>query len=184
MISWIVLRGRCRSCRAQISPLYTLVEALYGAIVVILFYRIIVWSGVWELRDILFDLPTWAQVISSFGIHALFFGALLGATRTDLETMMIPQLFSLFLVPVGVAASFFGATEVTLWESILGAAVGYGILWSIAWVFKRYTGRDGIGEGDFELLAMIGSFLGPLGVWFSVLIGSLAGTLILLLCVL
>lgn len=178
LLSWIYLRGKCRSCSASISFLYPLIELAYGLIFVALFYRLIIWSGIWELHEILFDIPSWLELVGIFSAHALFFGALLGASRADFDTMMIPHIFSVWLVPVGIILSFCGFTECTVIESLCGAGFGYGILWLIAWTFRKLTGKDGIGEGDFELLAMIGSFLGPLGVWFSILSGSVLGTAI------
>jgi len=72
-------------------------------------------------------------------------------------------------------------TSVTFTQSCIGAGVGYGILWLIGTVFKKTTGKEGIGEGDFELLAMIGSFLGPIGVWASVMVGSIGGLVVALI---
>jgi leader peptidase (prepilin peptidase)/N-methyltransferase len=89
--------------------------------------------------------------------------------------MLIPQLCTLWLVPVGIIASYFGFTFISLTSSITGAVLGYGLLWLIAFLFKFFTKRDGVGVGDMELLAMIGSFLGPVGVWFSLMIGSFTG---------
>ncbi|MBU1007991.1 prepilin peptidase [Candidatus Dependentiae bacterium] len=154
ILSWVLLRGRCRFCRASISILYPCIELLSG----ILFTSLVLF----------FPLAS----------YLLFFSALIIAIRTDLEAMVIPQVFSIWLAPVGVLLSLFGFTRVSFWESLLGALVGYGVLWSIAALFKYFTKRDGLGVGDMELLAMIGSFLGPIGVWFSVFIGSVSGLVI------
>ena len=158
LISFIVLRARCRTCNVSISWLYPATELAAGFLAVIL-----------------------AQLTNDpiiYTAYSLFLLALLAATRTDLEAMLIPQLFSLWMVPIGVACAYLGYIEITLTESLLGAAAGYGLLWSIAALFRYFTQRDGLGEGDMELLACIGSFLGPLGIWLSLLIGSMVGLVI------
>lgn len=158
ILSWIILRGKCRSCREPITILYPLIELLSAIIFTFLF---------------LF-FPLGVQTAA----YVLFFSALLIAVRTDLQAMVIPQLFSIWLVPVGILCSLFGLTRIVFWESLVGALVGYGLLWAVAVLFKYWTKKDGLGVGDMELLAMIGSFLGPLGVWFAVLIGSISGLVI------
>ena len=159
IISWVFLKGRCRFCKKRISILYPFVELLSGIIFTSLYFY-------YPVLNI--------SMVSYF----VFFSALIVATRTDLQAMVIPQLFSLWLVPVGISLSFFGLTQISILESLLGAVFGYGILWVVAVAFKYFTKKDGLGVGDMELLAMIGSFLGPLGVWFALLIGSLSGLLI------
>ena len=155
VVSWILLRARCRFCSAAISFLYPFIELASGIIFTALYF-------VGKLTPATF----------------IFTSALLVAVRTDLQAMVIPQIVSLWLVPVGVAMSFLGLTGIFGFESILGAALGYGVLWGMASLFRVLTKKDGLGVGDMELLAMIGSFLGPLGVWFSLMIGSVSGVLI------
>jgi leader peptidase (prepilin peptidase)/N-methyltransferase len=111
----------------------------------------------------------------SIAVFFIFISALIVAARTDFQAMVIPQLCTLWLVPVGIIASYFGFTHVSAAKSITGAILGYGLLWLIAFLFKSFTKRDGMGVGDMELLAMIGSFLGPVGLWFSLMIGSFTG---------
>ena len=92
--------------------------------------------------------------------------------------MVVFQVTTLWLVPIGWLAAAYGLLNVTLLGSFIGSIIGYGLLLVIGFAFKRVTGKQGIGQGDFELLALIGSFLGPIGVWLSVMIGSTAGLLI------
>ena len=116
--------------------------------------------------------------IPSFISHFIFFSALIVATRTDLEALVIPQIFSLWLVPVGILFSYLNFTEITFLQSFIGAILGYAGLWIVAKLFKFFTKKEGLGIGDMELLAMIGAFLGPFGIWFTILIGSFTGLLI------
>jgi Type IV leader peptidase family. len=114
----------------------------------------------------------------AFAFYGIFFSALLVAVRTDLEELVIPQLVSLWLIPLGIFGAWFNISEVSLTESVLGAVLGYGVLWSVGAVYTFFTKREGIGTGDMELLGMIGSFIGLLGAWFSLLIGSITGLFI------
>jgi len=158
LLSWFLLRGQCRFCHAQISWLYPFIELMSGIILTALFFV--------------------KGLTPSFFGYFIFFSALLVATRTDLEAMVIPQFFSLWLVPVGFLFSYLDLIEIFPLESLLGACFGYGLLWVVAKTFKYATKKEGLGEGDMELLAMIGSFLGPIGVWFSLMIGSSVGLLL------
>ena len=158
VISWIMLGGKCRTCRQPISILYPFIEL----VTVIIFISLYL-SG---------------SSILSFISFAIFFSALICATRTDFQEMVIPQVVSLWLVPVGILFSFLGGTIVTGWESIVGAIFGYGVLWIVAWVFKKTMRKEGLGVGDMELLALIGSFLGPLGAWFSLMAGAISGLIL------
>ncbi len=109
--------------------------------------------------------------------YGFFFSALIIAVRTDFEAMVIPQLFSIFLVPVGITCAALGFLPISFQTSVMGACFGYGILWTVAKIFTYATGKDGIGVGDIELLALIGSFSGPSGVWISLMLASIVGTL-------
>ena len=165
ILSWLLLGGKCRSCKKSISYLYPLIEIASGLIFTALFY---------ELFPDFFSSAFIAHYITYF----IFFSALIISTRTDLQEMVIPQIFSIWLIPVGVIAAFLGFSFVSPLGAIIGAALGYGILWVIAKLFFYFAKREGMGEGDMELLGMIGSFLGPVGVWFTLLAGSIAGFLI------
>jgi leader peptidase (prepilin peptidase)/N-methyltransferase len=178
LLSWLFLRGRCRVCSASISWLYLFTESLTALVMTVLFYKTIIAPIAFlDFGDTSVCYIASSRMYSAFGAIALFFSALIAATRTDLEALLIPQLFSLWMVPFGIAAAYFGFLQITWEESIIGSVIGYGVLWLVAFIFKRVTGKEGMGVGDMELLAMIGSFLGPLGVWMSLLFGSFSGLL-------
>jgi leader peptidase (prepilin peptidase) / N-methyltransferase len=176
IISWLILRGRCRFCQAPISWLYPFTELATASIVTLLFQKIVI--NPYVFLDT--DLTIWQDALladawKSFALYFIFISALVIATRTDLESLLIPQLFTLWMIPLGLAGSFLHFSTISFTQSLLGVIFGYGVLWIIAWVFKRCTGKDGLGVGDMELLAMIGSFLGPIGVWTSLAVGSITG---------
>ncbi len=152
-----MLRGRCRSCNAPISPLYPLIELLTTFLLTALYLMV----------------PTFY-----FFAYALFFSALIVTIRSDLETMLISRFVTLCMVPVGIASSFFELLPITPLDSIIGALLGYLFLYVIAFIFKKITGKDGMGQGDIELLACIGSFVGLIGCWITLMIGSLLGSLV------
>ena len=166
ILSWILLRGKCRNCKTKISILYPFVELITLVLMLSL-----------TIHTINLDL-NYPQNIFYFLSYFIFFTALIIATRTDLQAMVIPQLFSLWLVPVGLFLSYLGFLKINFYQSLIGAIFGYSILWIIAKLFKFFTKKEGLGVGDMELLAMIGAFLGPIAVWFSLLIASLVGTLV------
>lgn len=178
VISWLALRAQCRSCKQRISWLYPFIELLTAFVLTAVFYFTIPVEYVALVGSQVIDLGFWGlykPLYLPFVSYFIFFSALIVATRTDLEAMVIPQLFTLWLVPFGLVAACAGWLSITWLESLFGIALGYGLLWGVAFLFKRMTGKDGMGIGDMELLAMIGAFLGPLGVWISVMIASLSG---------
>jgi leader peptidase (prepilin peptidase)/N-methyltransferase len=113
-----------------------------------------------------------------FFAYFIFFSALIITIRTDLETMMISRFMTLFLVPFGILCSMLGLLPISPVESIIGALLGYSILYCIAFLFYRRTGKEGIGQGDLDLLSFIGSCTGIYGCWISLLIGSVLGSLV------
>jgi leader peptidase (prepilin peptidase)/N-methyltransferase len=176
LVSWLTLRGRCRFCSASISWLYPFTEITTALLTTALFHKIIVVP--YSLPDIDIAIIPEALLTDAgklFLTYFIFVSALIAATRTDLESLLIPQLFTLWMIPAGLLAAWFHFTNVSLTQSIMGALIGYGMLWVIAWTFHRVTGKDGLGVGDMELLAMIGAFLGPLGAWITLVIGSVSG---------
>lgn len=100
------------------------------------------------------------------------------SVRTDLETMLIPLHVTLYALPMPFAFAWFDYIPLSLTQSILGAAVGYGILWIINAGFQMYAGYPGLGEGDYDLLCFIGAWLGPLGVLSALCYGSWAGSIV------
>jgi leader peptidase (prepilin peptidase)/N-methyltransferase len=157
LLSYVLLRGRCRSCREAISLRYPLVEALMGALLVLVFLRF----G---------SLPLTA-------VYGAFVAALLVVTFIDLDHMIIPDVISLPGIAVGLACAVAGYGP-TVWESVIGILLGGGLLYLVAVGYEMTTGREGMGGGDIKLLAMVGAFLGWRGVLVTVLIGSLTGALI------
>jgi len=155
IVSYILLRGRCRHCRTRISPRYPVVETLTG------------FAGV--------------GVLFAFGIvpHALllfaFLCALIVITFIDIDHQIIPDVISLPGIVVGLAASFLPGAP-TWMDSAIGVVLGGGILWAIAEGYFRLTGREGMGGGDVKLLAMIGAFLGWRAIPVTLMIASLSGT--------
>ncbi|MBD3231455.1 hypothetical protein GF322_02215 [Candidatus Dependentiae bacterium] len=166
VISWFLLHGKCRFCQKYISILYPIIEILTAFILTSIFFKIFYFYGFF-----IFSINSIIYFIS----YIIFFSALIVATRTDLEALVIPQIFTLWLTPLGILLSHFDAIEISIYESVIGAAFGYSVLWLIAKIFTYFTQKEGLGVGDMELLAMIGAFLGPIGVWFCMLTGSFLG---------
>lgn len=161
VFSWLWLQGHCRFCSQKISWLYPFIEIITALSSVLLY---LVHSNNFSLNPLL--------------AYLFLFSALIVGVRTDLEALVIPQIFTLWLVPVGFLFATCGFLEVRFIESVVGAILGYGVLWAVAALFRVMTKKDGMGVGDMELLAMIGAFVGPVGVWVTLLIASLTGSLI------
>jgi len=105
----------------------------------------------------------------------LFASALVIATITDLQTLLISRYTSLFLVPLGWLFATYGLLPINLLSSVMGSLLGYLILATIAKIFHAITKKQGLGQGDSDLLAYIGAFTGPMGVWLSLFFGSVVG---------
>ena len=156
LISYALLCGECASCKVRIPVRYPAVElatGLLSALVAVNF------SATWLTLALL-----------------LFVWALIALTMIDFDHQLLPDNITLPLLWLGLAVNTqdFG-TGVTTQESVLGAAVGYLSLWSFYWVFKLATGKDGMGYGDFKLLAALGAWMGWQALLPIVLISSLAG---------
>jgi leader peptidase (prepilin peptidase) / N-methyltransferase len=156
ILSWAWLRARCRSCGAPISARYPLVEAATGALAV--------------LALVHFGQTAYAAVAF------VFTASLLLVTFIDLDHRFIPDEVSLPGIAIGVAFAFLPG-GVTPRDAALGALLGGGILWAVAWGYERMTGIEGMGLGDVKLLAMIGAFLGWQAVPTVLVVASLAGSL-------
>jgi len=159
LVSLVLLRGKCRTCKKPISIIYPLFELITA--VIILFLCIKFLYGSFSLYWLLGAL--------------IFLSALIVASISDLRAMVIPQIFTIWLVPIWISLSYFNVTGISWRLAMLGAIFGYGILWLVAMIFKALTKKDGLGVGDMELLCMIGAFLGPAGVWFTLTFGSITG---------
>lgn len=186
LISWIALQGHCRQCRQPISFLYPFTEIITAAsltgLFILLFREYALYQQLMHLSNNLIGLPDFYPfLIGKFISYSLFFSLLLIATRTDLEAMLIPQIIPLIGIPCGIGSALIGWSDITPYDSMIAAIGGYGFLWLIGFVFKKIRKQDGIGVGDMELLAMIGSFTGLFGIWISLFMGSLVGSLAALL---
>ncbi len=157
VLSFLLLRGRCRRCGERISLQYPLVEAVMGGLAVALYVR--------------FPLPVAL-------LYLPFVAALLAVAVIDLRHLIIPDRISLPGILAGMAVSF--VNPLVSWqEAALGALLGGGVLWLVAWGYAALRGHEGMGGGDIKLLAMIGAWLGwpclPFVVFASSVLGLVAG---------
>ena len=157
VLSFVLLRGRCRACGVRISPLYPTVELLTGALAVALWMRL--------------------GTTLAFAGYFLFAAALVTITFIDLDHRIIPDVISLPGIAVGLAVSFVSPL-VTPLGAVLGVLAGGGVLLAIASGYEMFRGREGMGGGDVKLLAMIGAFLGWQSVFVTLMVASLIGSII------
>lgn len=157
VLSWIYLRGACRYCHKSISVLYPAIELVTTGLLTALYCTI----------PHHFFLP-----------YFIFFSALLVTIRSDLETMLISRFVTIFLIPIPIVCAFFGFLPITCTESIIGAVLGYCCLFVTARIFFWITKKQGVGQGDLELLAFIGAFTGIFGCWITLTLGSILGSVI------
>ena len=158
VISWLGLRGKCSACKAPISIRYPLVEAITG---------------------LLSAYAAWHFGFGPAGIGAiLLVWAMIALTGIDFDTQLLPDSITLPLVWLGLLFNLFG-TYTSLSSAVIGAVAGYLSLWSVYWGFKLATGKEGMGYGDFKLLAAIGAWLGwqmlPATILLSSLVGAIVG---------
>ncbi|MFV0574396.1 MAG: prepilin peptidase [Vibrio sp.] len=159
VISWLFLKGKCHKCSNPISARYPLIELLTAALCVVV--------GFYFPSD-------W------YAVALLFFTfALVSATFIDLDTMLLPDQITLPLMWAGLALSLFNISPISLQDAVIGAMAGYLCLWSVYWLFKLLTGKEGMGYGDFKLLAALGAWLGwqqlPLLILLSSVVGLVFG---------
>ncbi|MCR6497347.1 A24 family peptidase [Thermomonas sp. S9] len=157
LLSWLALRGRCRSCKTPISLQYPLVELLTG---------------------LLFLACVWRFGFGWKGFGALLFtGYLVALAGIDLRTRLLPDQLTLPLLWLGLVAAM-EHLYVPPKPAVLGVMAGYLSLWSVYWLFKQLTGKEGMGHGDFKLLAAIGAWTGLSGVLPTILLSSLVGAVV------
>jgi leader peptidase (prepilin peptidase)/N-methyltransferase len=163
VISYLVLRGRCRICRTSISIRYPIVE-MVNAIGYVFIVR---WFGL-----------TWTSLI-----YAVLFSALLTVTFIDLAHQIIPDRITLPGIALGVVSAS-TVLPVGWLNSTLGVLFGGGVLWILAWASPYLFGKEGMGGGDIKLLAMIGAFLGwqptLLTIFIAAIVGSIVGVSLIL----
>lgn len=160
VLSYLLLRGKCRHCGASISLRYPIVEGLTGILALFLFL-----SYGWHPQ---------------FWIEFLFVSLLLIITFIDLDTYLIPDVLSLTGIVLGFGASFF-TPRLSWLDSLLGIVLGGGFFLVIALGYQYLRHKDGLGGGDIKLLAMIGAFTGWPGVVLTVLASSVVGAVVGLL---
>ncbi|MBD1581745.1 prepilin peptidase [Pseudoalteromonas sp. S16_S37] len=157
LLSWLILRGRCNDCKTPISMRYPLIE-LGTALSALL----VAWHFGASEQTALYLVLTWALI-------ALIF--------IDIDHMLLPDQITQPLLWLMLIASTFNIT-IAPTEAIIGAAVGYLSLWSVYWLFKLATGKEGMGYGDFKLLAIFGALLGWQAILTIVLLSSCVGAII------
>ncbi len=157
VLSWLWLRGRCSACGTAISARYPLVELLTG-----LLSAAVAWK--WGL-----SVQTAGALLLVWTLVALAF--------IDLDTTLLPDSLTLPLVWLGLLFNLDGHFA-SLPDAVIGAAAGYLVLWSVYWLFKLATGKEGMGYGDFKLLAAIGAWLGWQMLPVTLLLSSVVGAAI------
>ena len=171
ILSYILLRGRCRHCAARISIRYPVVEFLTGV--------------------------AFAGCVAAFGLSgeavkfALFAAIMIVLIATDIDARILPDEFTLGGTVLGVILAYFVPLPAGLtillpldsmeaqWrsvaEALLGAGVSSGCIWSVGWLYQKVRHRDGLGLGDVKMIAMIGAFLGLQGALLTLIVGSVLG---------
>ena len=164
ILSYILLKGKCRNCGTKISIRYPLVELLTGIFFLLLYQKF----------GLTFELI----------VFMIFSALLIVISFIDLDFQIIPDILSIGGVVLGFILSiirpFFRNLEPRfgILDSLYGIALGGGLLFAIAWLYQFFTKREGMGGGDIKLLGMIGAFCGWKGVVFSLVSGSVLGTLV------
>ena len=158
IFSFLFLKGRCSACGTRISVRYPIVEALTGVL-----SGYIAWRFGFTLAVVFALLLCWALIALTF---------------IDADTQLLPDDITLPLLWIGLIANL-GGTFTDLNSAILGAVLGYLVLWAVYWCFKIFTGKEGMGYGDFKLLAALGAWLGwqmlPLIILLSAAVGAVVG---------
>jgi len=157
LISYLLLKGRCANCQTSISIRYPIIEAVTA---------------------ILFGILAWQLGATIQLLMALFFtGCLISLTMIDADTQLLPDQITLPLLWTGLLVNSFNCF-VPLHDAVWGAIGGYLCLWSVYWLFKLFTGKDGMGYGDFKLLAALGAWMGWQYLLVIILLSSLAGAIV------
>jgi leader peptidase (prepilin peptidase)/N-methyltransferase len=164
VLSWLLLGGKCAACKAPISLRYPLVELATGVL-----SAVVAWQYGWHWQTLAALVFTWALV---------------ALTMIDADTQLLPDVITLPLLWLGLLLSLAWhaglqpSTPVDPASAIIGAAAGYLFLWSIYWLFKLLTGKEGMGYGDFKLFAAFGAWLGWQMLPLILLLSAVAGAAI------
>ncbi len=164
VVSYLMLRGKCALCGARISPRYPTVEILTAVL-----SALVAWHFGWGAAGALALVLVWTLIALTF---------------IDADTTFLPDDLTLPLLWLGLIVNLWN-TFAPLHEAVIGAVAGYLILWSIYWLFKLATGKEGMGYGDFKLLAALGAWLGwkmllPI-VLLSSIVGAIVGVVLIVL---
>ena len=164
LLSYVVLRGRCRACKTPISIQYPAVELLTGLASLAVVHAFgIGWEG---------------------GVSLILTWLLIAMSGIDFRTTLLPDQFTLPTLWLGLLVAATSSLFIPAQDAIWGAALGYLSLWSVYWLFKLVTGKEGMGYGDFKLLGALGAFVGPQGlipiILMSSAVGAVIGTTILM----
>ncbi len=158
VLSYLLLRGKCSGCSAIISPRYPAVEMITAVL-----SGYVAWHFGYGMAAAGALMFTWSMIALTF---------------IDLDTYYLPDSITLPLLWLGLLINL-GGTYASLSSAVIGAAAGYLSLWAVYWIFKWATGKEGMGYGDFKLLAAIGAWLGwqmlPLTILLSSLVGAVIG---------
>lgn len=164
LFSWFMLKGHCRYCHSSISFRYVIVELLTSLMTMVICW--LIEPGFFLLGALIF---TWFLIITAF---------------IDLEKMLLPDCLTLSLLWLGLLFNLYGWFT-SLDSAVMGAIIGYMLLWLMYWLFKLLCGKEGIGYGDFKLLAALGAWLGSQYLLNIILLASISGiivTILLMLC--
>lgn len=163
LLSYLLLQGKCRYCQAPVSKRYPLLELATAVL-----SAVVAWQFGATATGLLYLAVTWA---------------LLALTFIDIDKMLLPDQITLPLLWLALVAAVAGFSKVDAATAITGAAFGYLALWSVYWLFKLLTGKEGMGYGDFKLLAVFGALLGwqqlPLIILLSSFVGAVIGSVLL-----
>lgn len=157
VLSFLWLRGRCSACQARISPRYPLIETLTGVLSLV-----VVWHFGFSVQAAAALLFTWAMIALAV---------------IDFDTQLLPDVITLPMLWLGLLLSLFGVF-VDAQTAIIGAMAGYLSLWSVFQLFRLLTGREGMGHGDFKLLALFGAWMGWQALPGVILLSAVPGALI------
>ena len=157
ILSYLLQAGKCRNCKAPISLRYPLIEAVTGIVTLLIAYQ---YGYSWLTLAIL--ILTWSLIV---------------LTMIDYDHQLLPDDITIPILWLGLIINYFGLIT-TLKAAVLGAVAGYLILWAVYWLFKILTGKEGMGQGDFKLLAALGAWMGWQALPQIILLSSLIGALI------
>lgn len=156
LLSYIILQGRCSNCSTRIPLRYPLVEVIMGLATIVIFWQ---YGLSWE-----------ALFLTGLSMFLLALAAI------DMQTFLLPDQLTLPGLWLGLFASLFGYFT-TPTHAIIGAIAGYGVLWLFYWAYRIFTGKEGIGYGDFKLLALLGAWFGWQALPFLLVIAASTGSI-------